>query len=395
MVAGAVVLKGGRDTTVRARHPWVFSGAVQRVEGRPEAGATVDLLAANGDFLGRGAWSPQSQIVVRLWTVADETIDAAFFARRLRQALEYRRQLGITGRSSGYRLINAESDGLPGLVADVYGDWLVLQILTVGAELWRQTLADAMMELLPLKGVYERSDVEVRGKEGLAARTGPVRGEPPPQRLPIEEDGRNYLVDPLHGHKTGFYLDQRDNRSLLQQFAADRSLLNCFAYTGGFAIAGLRGGARHVVNVEASQPALNLALENLRANGLEVGAAEQVCGDVFQVLRGYRAEGRQFDMVVLDPPKFADSRKRLPKAARGYKDINLLGWQLLRPGGLLFTFSCSGLMDSGLFQKIVADAAADAGCDARILRRLQQGDDHPTRLAFPEGHYLKGLLCQK
>lgn len=394
-MSGQVILKHGRDKNVRAHHPWVFSGAVDKLKGKPPSGATVEVRAANGDLLGLGAWSPASQIQVRLWTFAEGVIDPAFFTSRIQQALHYRQQLGIPQRNSGYRLINAESDGLPGVVVDVFGDWLVMQCLTAGAEYWKHTLADALLAVVPAQGVYERSDVEVRKKEGLETTVGVLKGATPPAGLDIVEEGRHYRVDVLNGHKTGFYLDQRDNRSVLQQYAHGKTVLNCFSYTGGFSIAALHGGAEQAINIDASQLALDMAAQAASLNGFQPSQMENICGDVFKLLREYRNEGRQFDMVVLDPPKFAENRNQLEKAARGYKDINLLGFKLLKPGGLLFTFSCSGRMESNLFQKIVADAAVDAGCDARILRKLDQATDHPTRLAFPEGYYLKGLVCQK
>jgi 23S rRNA (cytosine1962-C5)-methyltransferase len=237
--------------------------------------------------------------------------------------------------------------------------------------------------------------VEVRHKEGLEPVVGLLRGEMPPAFIDIVEEGRYYRVDVLHGHKTGFYLDQRDNRSLLQSYAQDKTVLNCFSYTGGFAIAALKGGAKQAINIDASQPALDLAAQSAALNGFAPEQMENINADVFKLLRQYRDEGRQFDIVVLDPPKFAENKNQLEKAARGYKDINLLGFKLLRPNGLLFTFSCSGLMESNLFQKIVADAAVDAGCEGRIICKMDQATDHPTRLAFPEGYYLKGLICQK
>lgn len=395
MVSGQVVLKQGRDKNVRSHHPWVFSGAVQHVKGNPQSGETVELRAANGDLLGMGAWSPVSQIQVRLWTFAEAVIDRDFFISRIQQALAYRQQLGIPQQNSGYRLINAESDGLPGVVVDVFGEWLVMQCLTTGAEYWKHTLVGALAATIPCRGIYERSDVEVRKKEGLETTSGLLQGEMPPAYLDIMEEQRHYRVDVINGHKTGFYLDQRDNRSALQQYAQGKTVLNCFSYTGGFSIAALHGGALQATNIDASQPALDLAAQAAALNGFQPEQMDNICGDVFKLLREYRNEGRQFDIVVLDPPKFAENRKQLDKAARGYKDINLLGFKLLKPGGLLFTFSCSGLMESGLFQKIVADAAVDAECDARILHKLDQATDHPTRLAFPEGYYLKGLVCQK
>lgn len=395
MVTGQIILKHGRDKNVRAHHPWVFSGAVDKVKGKLRAGDTVEVRTASGDSLGVGAWSPESQIQVRMWSFTAENIDRDFFRSRVQQALAYRQQLGITERNSGYRLINAESDGLPGVVVDVFGEWLIMQALTTGADFWKHVIAEVLLEVIPAKGVYERSDVDVRKKEGMATVVGVLQGDTPPAFIDILEEGRHYRVDVINGHKTGFYLDQRDNRSLLQQYAAGKTVLNCFSYTGGFSIAALHGGATHATNIDASQPALDLAAQTTTLNGFAPERMENIGGDVFKLLRDYRNEGRQFDIVVLDPPKFAENRNQLEKAARGYKDINLLGFKLLRPGGLLFTYSCSGLMESNLFQKIVADAAVDAGCDARILRKLDQATDHPTRLAFPEGYYLKGLVCQK
>ncbi|MEN9501930.1 MAG: hypothetical protein RI964_1215 [Pseudomonadota bacterium] len=395
MVTGQIILKHGRDKNVRAHHPWVFSGAVDKVKGKLRAGDTVEVRTASGDSLGVGAWSPESQIQVRMWSFTAENIDRDFFRSRVQQALAYRQQLGITERNSGYRLINAESDGLPGVVVDVFGEWLIMQALTTGADFWKHVIAEVLLEVIPAKGVYERSDADVRKKEGMATVVGVLQGDTPPAFIDILEEGRHYRVDVLNGHKTGFYLDQRDNRSLLQQYAAGKTVLNCFSYTGGFSIAALHGGATHATNIDASQPALDLAAQTATLNGFAPERMENIGGDVFKLLRDYRNEGRQFDIVVLDPPKFAENRNQLEKAARGYKDINLLGFKLLRPGGLLFTYSCSGLMESNLFQKIVADAAVDAGCDARILRKLDQATDHPTRLAFPEGYYLKGLVCQK
>ena len=390
-----VFLKKGRDKNIRMRHPWVFSGAIQNVEGQAASGETVEVRAVNGDLLGMGAYSPESQIRVRMWSVGKAVIDKDFFKAKIDAALGLREQLGIPQRNTGYRIINAESDGLPGVVVDRYNDWLVMQCLTTGAEYWKQTIADLLLRRTVCQGVYERSDASVRKKEGLPEVTGLLAGEMPPETVDIVEEKRFFLVDVMKGHKTGFYLDQRDNRSILAAHAKDNTVLNCFSYSGGFGIAALQGGALHVTNIDSSQAALDLGEQALAFNEFAMNDVENVCGDVFQLLRQYRDEGKQFDMVVLDPPKFAENRNQLNKAARGYKDINLLGFQLLRPGGLLFTFSCSGLMEDSLFQKIVSDAALDAGCEAQIIRKLGQATDHPTRLAFPEGYYLKGLVCRK
>jgi 23S rRNA (cytosine1962-C5)-methyltransferase len=381
-------------------HPWIFSGAVGSVEGQPEPGETVEVTSVDGTQLAVGAYSPQSQIVVRVWDFEASTpINRDFFRGRLERALALRRSLGMPGSLGGKpdaagRLVNAESDGLPGLVVDRYGDFLVCQFLSAGAEAWKNEVVALLYEMAPCRGIYERSDVDVREKEGLPPVTGLLAGSAPGDLVEIEEGGCRFWVDVLRGHKTGFYLDQRENRAIVGQLAQGREVLNCFAYTGGFGIYALRGGATRLTNVESSAPSLDLAGRNLELNGLDPSLAENVEGDVFHVLRRYRDARRQFDLIVLDPPKFAESHNQIEGATRGYKDINLLALKLLRPGGLLATFSCSGLITPDLFQKIVAGAALDAGRDAQILRRLSQSPDHPVALNFPEGEYLKGLICR-
>lgn len=391
----ALTLKPQREKSLLRRHPWVFSGAVAEVRGDPSPGATVDVVAADGSWLARAAYSPHSQIVARVWTFdAAEEIEAPFFRARLERAVALRQALGLIAPASAVRLVNAESDGLPGLVVDRYGDFLVCHFLSAGAEAWKRTIVDEMQALPPCAGVYERSDVEVREKEGLPRVTGVLAGEPPPERVLIEENGARFWIDLRHGHKTGFYLDQRDNRALLTRYAPGREVLNGFAYSGGFGVMALLGGAAHVTNVETSAAALELARLNVDVNGLDPARLTNTEGDVFAVLRQYRDARRQFDLIVLDPPKFAESRHQVERAARGYKDINLLAFKLLRPGGVLFTFSCSGAVEAALFQKIVADAALDAGREAHIVQRLTQAADHPVALNFPEGEYLKGLVCR-
>jgi 23S rRNA (cytosine1962-C5)-methyltransferase len=395
---GRVVLKKGREKSLLRRHPWVFSGAVETVHGSPGPGETVEVVAAKGTLLGRGAFSPRSQIAVRMWSFdPEEAIDAAFLRRRLERALATREPVPADQEPAGRRLVNAESDGLPGVVVDRYGEHLVCQLLSAGAERFREEIVAALGELLSPAGIYERSDGEGREKEGLAPSTGLVAGEEPPERIEIREGACRYLVDVRAGHKTGFYLDQRENRALVARHAAGARVLNAFAYTGGFGLAAQAAGAAAVTHVESSGALLDEIRANAEASGLGSpggSAAELVEGNVFSILRGFRAEERRFDLVVLDPPKFADARSRVEAAARGYKDINLLACQLLVPGGLLATFSCSGVLEAALFGKIVADAAVDAGRDGRILRRLTQAPDHPVGLAFPEGRYLKGLLCR-
>ena len=388
-----LILKTGREKSLLRRHPWVFSGAIAEVRGDPQPGATVELISAENKFLAQGAYSHQSQIRARVWSWnREDEIDVTFLRERLARAIQSRR--GLEAESSAYRLVHAESDGLPGLVVDRYGDVLALQCLSWGAEAWREQIADALMDLCAPEAIYERSDVEVRKLEGLPPRAGWVRGELPAAKVQITEHDLNFNVDLAGGHKTGFYLDQRANRLLVRGLAKGRAVLDCFSYTGGFAANALKGEASAVTLVEESGEALTQAKAHMELNQLDGDKCEFIQGDVFQVLRRFRDEGRQFDLAVLDPPKFAPTRAQAERAARGYKDINLLALKLLRPGGLLVTFSCSGGIDAALFQKIVAGAALDAGVDARILRRLSQGSDHPVALNFPEGEYLKGLVVE-
>lgn len=387
-----LILKPERERSLERRHPWVFSGAVADLRGDPQPGATIDVLSSGGIFLAQAAYSPLSQIRARVWTWnQDDLIDAAFLRARVQAALESRS--GIDQFSNAYRLVHAESDGLPGVVADLYGDVVVLQCLAWGAEAFRAELAQALAELTGA-AIYERSDADVRKLEGLPERTGWLHGEADLAGLTITEHDLEYKVDLSAGHKTGFYLDQRDNRLTMRGLAAGREVLDCFSYTGGFTLNALKGGASRVTLVEDSADALAAARDNIARNGLTGDAAEFINGDAFHVLRRFRDEARKFDLIVLDPPKFAPTKAQAERAARGYKDINLLALKLLRPGGQLLTFSCSGGVDAALFQKIVAGAALDAGVDARILRRFSQGSDHPVALNFPESEYLKGLLVQ-
>lgn len=377
-----------------ARHPWIFSGAVDRVEGHPESGESVLVRDASGLALGWAAFSPASSIRARMWNLnPDETVDRDYFESRIRQAIERRLALVTSSETDALRLVHAESDGLPGLVVDRYADVLVVQILTTGAEFWREVITDALVKLTGVQTVVERSDVDVRQLEGLAPRSGVLRGQAP-GKIEIRENGLRFQVDVLNGQKTGFYLDQRRNRQQVGELAAEREVLNCFCYTGGFSIYALAQGARQIVSVDSSAEALEMGRQHVVLNSLPTEQAEWVEGDVFKVLRTLRDQGRSFDMVILDPPKFAPTAAQAERAARGYKDINLLGFKLLRPGGILATFSCSGGISAELFQKIVAGAALDAGADARIVQTLTQGPDHPVALAFPEGAYLKGLILQ-
>ena len=386
-------LKSGRERSLLRRHPWVFSGAAARLRGDPQLGETVEVRASDGSFLARAAYSPQSQIRARVWTWDPaEAVDEDFFRRRLQAALEARLHLGEAGPQSACRLVHGESDGLPGLVVDRYAGLLVAQFLSAGPERWRETLTGLLASLTGAERLYERSDVDVRRLEGLPERAGPLRGLEIEERIEIRENGLRFLVDPRAGHKTGFYLDQRLNRRLVGELARGRQVLDCFAYTGGFTLNAAAAGAQSVLAVDASGEALALARENYRLNGLPEALVEWQEGDVFHTLRALRDRGRSFDLVILDPPKFASTAAQAERAARGYKDINLLALKLLRPGGLLATFSCSGGVSADLFQKILAGAALDAGVQAQILYALRQAPDHPVALNFPEGAYLKGLV---
>ena len=391
-----VYLQKERERSLLRRHPWFFSKAIENVKGKVAPGAPVEIFSHDGRWLARGAWSPESQIRVRIWTFTrSEQIDTDFFVRRLSAAQQGREMLIAEQGLSAYRLVAAESDGLPGIIIDRYNNFLVCQLLSAGAEYHKQQLFDALKELFPECSLYERSDVAVRKKEGLAERHGVVYGELPPDELVIEENnGVKIIVDIKTGHKTGFYLDQRDNRAIAGRYAKGRKVLNCFCYTGAFGVYALRGGATEVVNVDVSEPALAIARRNAEVNALDLSHAQFHKQDVFKLLRDCRERGEKFDMIVLDPPKFAESKAQLDGACRGYKDINLLACQLLNPNGILLTFSCSGLMTSDLFQKIVADAALDAGREAQILERMSQAADHPISTAYPEGFYLKGLVVR-
>ena len=393
-----VILKPGREKSLLRRHPWVFSGAIDSVEGEPQSGDTVRVVASDRQVLGFAAWSPLSQIRARVWSFsADETIDAAFMQQRVAAAVARRDALFRDNEEArrACRLVHGEADGLPGLIADRYGDVVVMQCLAAGIERWREGLADALMAATGCTAVYERSDADVRELEGLASRVGPIRGTVKGGRVEISEHGLRYAVDIAAGQKTGFYLDQRDNRARVRELARDADVLNCFCYTGGFTLAALAGGARSTLSVDSSGPALALARDNFACNGFDPQRAEWAEADVFVFLRELRNSGRSFDLIVLDPPKFAPTAAHAERAARAYKDINLLGLKLLRPGGRLVTFSCSGGISADLLQKIVAGAAADAGVDAQILDRLHAAADHPVMLSFPEGEYLKGLVLER
>ncbi|MBS0543361.1 MAG: class I SAM-dependent methyltransferase [Proteobacteria bacterium] len=391
-----LILKPGKERSLFRRHPWIFAGSVERLDGRARPGDTITVVTADGKPLARAAWSPESQIRARVWSFdVDAAIDHAFFKRAVAASVARRAAIPALRGQQGVRLIHGESDGLPGVIADRYGEVVVLQLTSAGADKWREAIVAGLVQATGCAAVYERSDSEVRGLEGLQPRTGAVHGELPAGGLSIVENGVRMEVDVEGGHKTGFYLDQRDNRLLTGQLAAGRAVLNCFCYTGGFSLQALAGGAQSVLSIDSSGPALESARRNLALNPqLDASCAEWHEADVFKALRALKDEGRRFDLIVLDPPKFAPSAAHAERAARAYKDINLFGFRLLNPGGILMTYSCSGGIGQELFQKIVAGAATDAGVDARIIYRLSAAPDHPIGLAVPEGEYLKGLACQ-
>ncbi|WP_306330998.1 class I SAM-dependent methyltransferase [Vibrio injensis] len=392
----AIYLVKGRDKSLRRKHPWVFSRGISKVEGDPQLGETVDIYTHDGQWLAKAAYSPHSQIRARVWSFNNENIDSDFFIKRIQQAQKLRDELIERDGVTGYRLIAAESDGLPGITIDKYDNYLVCQLLSAGAEYQKPHLITALKHCFADCHIYERSDVTVRKKEGLEERVGVLHGEVPPEVVVIEENGIKIRVDIVGGHKTGFYLDQRDSRQQSMKYVKDKEVLNCFSYTGGFGLYALKGGAKRVINADVSQPALDNAKMNAELNEFDTSKKRAVFlnADVFKLLREYREQGTQFDVVIMDPPKFAESKAQLNGACRGYKDINMLAMQILKPGGTLLTYSCSGLMDQVLFQKIIADAALDAGRDVKFIERFEQAADHPVDTAYPEGFYLKGFACK-
>ncbi len=390
-----IKLKPGKEKIFQRRHPWIYSGALQSSSDAIQPGETVRIIDHHGGFQAWAAFSPHSQIRARVWSWDEsEVIAPDLFKERIQNALYLRQNLIESGVTDAYRIIHGESDGLPGLIVDSYKQVLIVQVLSAGIEFWRNEIAEILVDLLGPEVIYERSDAEVRKLEGLEPRTGLIYGVEPDELL-IHENGARFLVDIREGHKTGFYLDQRVNRSIIRRLAANRDVLDCFSYTGGFAVNAVLGNASTVTAVEISESTIEIAWANCRLNQIEPESITWANQDVFQFLRTERDRGNQYDLIILDPPKFAPTASHVKKAARGYKDINLQALKLLRPGGLLATFSCSGGLKPDLFQKIVADAALDANANGKIIQWLHQSEDHPVALSFPEGEYLKGLIVQK
>jgi 23S rRNA (cytosine1962-C5)-methyltransferase len=391
-----LVLKGGKEKHIRHGHPWIFASAIERVEDSPQPGWTADVVTYDGRWVAKAGYSPKSQLRARVWTLVDgEEIDEAFFERRIQSAVAVRHRLGRMEPAGGCRLINAEGDRLPGLVVDRFADVLVVQINSSPMEYWRETILNALEAAVQPRAIYERSDSDNRSKEGLDKRMGWVRGAPPEGEIEINEFGAAFGVDVVQGHKTGFYLDQAENRALVRDLSAGARVLNCFSYTGGFSVQAALGGAVEVVSVDSSQPALDLSAANFARNGL--GDDERFShwnSDVFKALEALRAEGRSFDVVILDPPKFASSGAHVERALHAYRKLSRAGIPLVAPGGLLLSFSCSGAVTPEAFQKSVTLALSDNHRRGRILRRLSAASDHVTDFGFAEGAYLKGLALE-
>ena len=391
--AATLVLRPGKERSLIHRHPWVYPGSIARVEGRVASGTLMRVESSDGRFLAWGAYSPDSTLRARMWSfVESEHPDEAWLQARLDEAI--RRRAPLAARTDAVRLVFGEADRLPGLILDRYRDQLVVQFLAAGVEAWREPILAMLPFLTGCRDIYERSDAAARSREGLAPREGVVSGRQPDEAVEVCEDGVRYQVDVRHGHKTGFYIDQRDNRQMLAALAAGRTVLNCFCYTGGFTLAALKAGAREAWSIDSSADALVRARTQQHLNGL-AAPSRWIEGDGFDQMKAMLAEGRRFDLIVLDPPKFAPSSQHVERAARAYKQLNMHALRLLNPSGSLLTFSCSGAVSVDLFQKIVAGAVFDARVDVQMVKRLQAGEDHPVLMTHPEGEYLKGLLLQR
>jgi 23S rRNA (cytosine1962-C5)-methyltransferase len=395
MITAQVILKKDRDKSVRNRHPWIFSGSIARVEGNPASGDVVDVWNNRARFVARGIYNEKSQIRVRLLTWnPNDPIDDDFWRRRVSRAVAGRMALKQDQRTDAYRIVYSEADGVPGFIADLYGTWLVVQFLSLAVERHRRIILNTLLDLIEPQGIYERSDSESREKEGLVPVAGPVWGEIPPDLIEITENNLTFLVDVKLGHKTGFYLDQRENRQKLQKYLSGKEVLNAFAYTGGFSVYAAAAGAARVINVDTSERVLQISENNMLRNGFDGREDVYAVADVFELLRSYQNARWKFDVVILDPPKFAHTKRHVEKATHGYKDINLLAMKLLKRGGILGTFSCSGAVGRNLFQKVLFGAAVDAGRTVQIIEQLSQGPDHPILLTCPETEYLKGFVCR-
>jgi len=389
-----IFLKTGKEKAILRRHPWIFSGAIESITGNPENGSLVRVYSKKNEFLGVGSYSPHSQIRIRMWSFADEEINYDFFNRKISDAIKKRLTFIQKYKDSAWRLVYAESDLIPGLIVDQYNDVLVVQFLSSGAEYFRETIIKALIDVTGIENIFERSDSEVRKLEGLSERSGAISGIIP-DNVEIIEGGYRFLVDIVGSQKTGFYLDQRLNRRIVADYCSAKNVLNVFSFSGAFSIYAIGSGANKVISMDSSQEAISLARKNHILNGFAEKDHQWLEMDAFMGLRKLRDQNQKFDVIILDPPKFAPTASHVNRAARAYKDINLLALKLLNSGGILTTFSCSGGVSEALFQKIVADAALDAGVEISLLEKLSQGPDHPINLFYPESAYLKGLICIK
>lgn len=390
-----IILHKGREKSILRKHPWIFSGAINSIDDDIELGETVEIFSAENKLLAVGAYSPHSQIRVRVWDFNHIDINKDFFVEKISSAITFRKSIIDEKKYNAYRIVNSESDGLPGLIVDKYNDVLVCQFISAGAEKWKQTIVEILVKQLEPTAIYERSDADVRQKEGLKPIKGMLYGKIGSGEVIIQEDNLSFIVNIFTGHKTGFYLDQRENRKIISEYSKEKNVLNCFSYTGGFGIAAAANQAEHVTNIDSSDEVLFIAERNFQLNKINADKFTNLKADVFTELRKQKSESKKYDLIILDPPKFVEGKNSLNKASRGYKDINMLAMQLLNDDGLLFTFSCSGLMTPELFNKIIADAASDAGVNLSIIDRLWQSGDHRVTTSFPESFYLKGLLVKK
>ncbi len=384
------LLKKEKERPLEGFHPWVFSGAIDQIDDDHEVGDLVKVFSWDEKFLGVGYLNPRSQIAIRMLTFQDVLINSAFFQKRIQEAVSLRERF-VSSQTNACRLVHSEGDFLPGLIVDRYADYLVVQFLTAGIERWRNEIIEILQKTLQPKGIFEKDDSEWRAWEGLEKRVGRLVGENPPDYVEIKENNLNFIVDIHGGQKTGFFLDQRDNRKLIGELSAGKRVLNCFSYTGGFSVYATKAGATQTVSVDSSEQALNTAKDNFKINGIDPAGHEFVNADVFEYLRSSRQE---FDVIILDPPAFCKNKQQIQHAARGYKDINLFALKRLSKGGLLFTCSCSSYITPDLFQKIIFGAAKDARLEVRMLAKTSHAFDHPISIYHPEGEYLKGLLCE-
>ena len=391
----SVKLKKGKEKAVRQLHPWVFSGAIDQIKGNPDNGDIIRVTDSNNDFLAYGFFNSKSRVAVRLleWNLETE-INESWWRNKIRIAVKHRDELN-TEDTNTYRLIFSEADFLPGLIVDRYADFLSVQILTSGIENIKHIILDELQQLLSPKGIFDRSDASARAHEGMDASSGGILlGTEPPEFVSVKENGIFYQVNIAEGQKSGFYCDQRDNRKWVADHVKDKKVLDCFSYSGGFSLNAMAKGAKEVISVDSSAPALDTLKRNMEINDFNSIPHRLIQSDVNKQLRAFREVNEKFDVIILDPPKYAPSRSALTKASRAYKDLNRMAMLLLEEGGLLATYSCSGAVDIGMFKQIIAWAALDAGKEVQFIQQFSQPADHPVRSSFPEGEYLKGLLCR-